>query len=315
VPPTAPRRTPRRVVIGSIAAVALLAAAGRSVAVEGPSRLLGGPQDQLLPAVNLTYLVWTESSEAHPNRYHAFAKVRGTTTRFRLNPEGTRGYTGGIDPGQDRAIYQRIDGLRSDLYLVNLQTRAQSRLPAAVNTTRWEWGPRISDRFVLFARDTALKTTIVLWDRVDRTVEQLAGYDFTRFYASPGAVGERYATWSVCGPLMCNAWIHDTQLDTTRRIPAPDGRARYAPVVDETEELVYFVRSGQSCGANVRIMRVPLDDLGATQVTLLALPAGIDVGFTLSVDRPPGQVDLLFSRFRCAPQQGDIFRLGDVGIA
>jgi hypothetical protein len=315
VPPTAPRRTPRRVVLGTIAAVALLATAGGSVAVEGPSRVLGGPQDQLLPAVNETYLVWTESSEAHPNRYHAFAKVLGTTTRVRLNPSGTRGYTGGIDPGQDRAIYQRIDGQRSDLYLVDLQTRAQSRLPAAVNTTRWEWGPRISDRFVLFARDTALKTTIVLWDRVDRTVDQLAGYDFTRFYASPGAVGQRYATWSVCGPLTCNAWIYDTQLDTTRRIPAPDGRARYAPVVDEAGDQVYFVRSGQSCGANVRIMRVPVDALDAVPVTLTALPAGIDVGFTLSVARPPGQVDLWFARFRCAPQQGDIFRLRDVGVA
>ena len=298
------------------AAAALLAlTAAPSTAAEGPFKVLGGPQDQLLPAVNGTFLIWTESSEAFPNRYHAFARVRATGERFRLNPGGTRGYTGGIDPDQDRAIYQRIDGQRSDLYLVNLQTRGQTKLPEPVNTTKWEWGPRISDRFVLFARDTALATTIWLWNRVDKSIERLASYDFTRFYASPGAVGERYATWSACGPLTCNAWIHDTEAGTTRRIPSLDGRARYAPLVDETEGQVYFVRSGQACGASVRIMRVPADDLAAAPVILTTLPEGVDVGFTLFPVRPVGQVDLWFARFRCGPQQGDLYRLRDVGIA
>jgi hypothetical protein len=303
----------RRSVALIAAAVVLALTAAPSAAAEGPFKVLGGPQDQLLPAVNGTYLTWTESSEASPNRYHAFARVRATGDRFRLNPSGTRGYSGGIDPDQHRAIYQRIDGTRSDLYLVNLVTRAQTKLPEPVNTTKSEWGPRISNRYVLFARDTALQTTIWLWDRVDKTIEQLAGYDFARVYASPAAVGERFATWSVCGPLTCNAWIHDTELDTTTRVPASDGLARYAPIVDEVEGQVYFVRSGQRCGANVRIMRVPVDDLGAAQVTLTALPAGVDVGFTLWIVRPAGQVDLWFSRFRCGPQQGDLYRLRDVG--
>ena len=306
---------PRASVLVAVAVLLALTAAPATADVEGPFKVLGGPQDQLLPAVNGTFLIWTESSEAFPNRYHAYARVRATGERFRLNPSGTRGYTGGIDPDQDRAIYQRIGGQTSDLYLVNLETRAQTKLPEPVNTTKWEWGPRISNRYVLFARDTALATTIWLWNRVDKTIERLASYDFTRFYVSPGAVGERYATWSACGPLTCKAWVHDTQLDTTKRIPAPDGRARYAPAVDEVEEQVYFVRSGQACGASVRIMRVPADDLAATPVTLTTLPDGVDVGFTLSLVRPPGQVDLWFARFRCGPQQGDLYRLRDVGIA
>lgn len=303
-----------RVLLAAGLLLALMSAP--ATAVEGPFKILGGPQDQLLPAVNGTYLIWTESSEAFPNRYHAYARVRATGERFRLNPSGTRAYTGGIDPDQDRAIYQRIGGQTSDLYLVNLEDPTkQVKLPSPVNTTKWEWGPRISDRYVLFARDTALATTIWLWDRVDKTIEKLASYDFTRFYVSPGAVGERYATWSACGPLTCNAWVHDTELDTTRRIPAPDGRARYAPAVDEVEEQVYFVRSGQACGAGVRIMRVPAADLAAAPVTLTTLPDGVDVGFTLSFVRPAGRVDLWFARFRCGPQQGDLYRLRDVGIA
>ena len=92
---------------------------------------------------------------------------------------------------------------------------------------------------------------------------------------------------------MRNAWIHDTELGTTKRIPSLDGRPR-APVVDEVEGQVYFVRSGQACGANVRIMRVPADDMAAAPVTLTTFPDGVDVGFTLFPVRPAGQIDLWF---------------------
>ena len=62
-------------------------------------------------------------------------------------------------------------------------------------------------------------------------------------------------------------------------------------------------------------MRLPLADLGATPVDLLTLPVGIDVGFQMSLEHVGAQVDLWFSRYRCAPQQGDIYRLRDVGVA
>jgi hypothetical protein len=101
--------------------------------------------------------------------------------------------------------------------------------------------------------------------------------------------------------------------DHTRRIPAPDGRARYAPIVHEGEGQVYFVRSGPACGVAVRIMRVPLSDLGATPVLLTALPDGIDTGLQQSVQDVGTRVDLWFSRYRCGPGQGDIYRLRDVG--
>jgi hypothetical protein len=189
----------------------------------------------------------------------------------------------------------------------------RTRLPALVNSARWEWGPRVSNAFYLFARDASTTTTLFLFDRRSRTRERIVSYDLTRFYVAPGAVGERYATWTVCGPYECNAFVRDTETDQTRKIPAPDGRARYAPVVHEPEDQVYFVRSGRTCGSGVRIMRVPLTDLGATPVSLVALPDGIDVGYQLSVEELTGQVDLWFSRYRCGPEQGDIYRLRDVG--
>jgi hypothetical protein len=79
--------------------------------------------------------------------------------------------------------------------------------------------------------------------------------------------------------------------------------------------MVYFVRSGSTCGSAVHILRLALADLGAPPVGLLALPAGIDVGLQMSLEPLGAKVDLWFSRYRCAPGQGDIFRLRGVGLA
>jgi hypothetical protein len=296
-------------------ALVLAATAAPAGAVTAPQRVLAGPEDQLLASVNDTYLIWTQNSVASPNRYHAYGKVRRTSDVFRLNPAGTRGYAGGIDPDQDRAIYQQIDGQASDIYTIALATRHRSKLPSPINTDRWEWGPRISNAFYLFARDAPLTTTLFLYDRAAKTIEKLVSFDLTRFYVAPGAVGERYATWSVCGPRNCSAFIHDTDTDQTRKIPALDGKARYAPVVHEAEGMVYFVRSGATCGSTVQIMRLSVTDLGAPPVGLLTLPAGIDVGIQMSLEQVGARVHLWFSRYRCEPQQGDIYRLRDVGLA
>ena len=296
-----------------VLALVVLAGVRPAGAVVGPQQIMAGPEDQLLPSANDTYLIWSANSEAFPNRYHAYAKVRGTSSRFRLNPSGTRGYAGGLDPGQDRAVYQQIAGQSSDLFTINLETRVRVKLPALVNTDRWERSPRVSDAFYLFARDSAAATTLLLYDRAARSIESLASFDIERYSVTPGAVGERYATWTVCTVFNCNAFVRDTATDQTRKIPAPDGRARYAPVVHEGEGQVYFVRSGPACGVAVRIMRVPVADLGATATVLAALPDGIDAGLQQSVQELEARVDLWFSRYRCGPEQGDIYRLRDVG--
>ena len=305
----------RGAAFAGLALVLAAVTAAPAGAVSVPQRILAGPEDQLLASENATYVIWTQSSELSPNRYHAYERVRATNQVFRLNPRGTRGYAGGIDPDQDRAIYQQIDGQASDLFTIDLDTRRRIKLPVPINTGRWEWGPRISNSFFLFARDAPLKTTIFLYDRAAKTMERLVSLDLTKYYVPPGAVGERYATWSVCGPRTCNAFIRDTDTDQTRKIPAPDGKPRYAPIVDEAEGLVYFVRSGTTCGSTVRIMRLALADLAAAPVGLLTLPVGVDVGGQMSLEHVGARVDLWFSRYRCAPQQGDIYRIRDVGVA
>jgi len=286
-----------------------------AAAVTGPLRVLAGPEDQFLPSTNGTYLIWTQNSVSRPNRFRAFGKIRGTTEVFQLNEAGTQGYAGGIDPDQDRAIYQQIEGTSSDLYTISLEDpRSRTRLGPKINTAFREWGPKISHRYFLFARDASLKTSILLYDRVAKTIQRLASRDLATVYLAPGSVGERYATWSACTPTDCDAFIYDAQAGTTDPVPAPVGKGNYAPLAHEDDGQLFFVRSGPACGATVRILRLPLETLTKTPVTLTTLPSGIDAGYQLSFEDVAGQVDLWFSRYRCAAGQGDLYRLRDVGV-
>ena len=297
-------------------AAAWLAGATPATAVTGPLRVLAGPEDQFQPTTNGTYLIWTQNSVSHPNRFRAMGKLRGTTALFQLNEAGTQGYAGGIDPDQDRAIYQQIEGTSSNLYTVSLQDpTSRTKLGPKINTAFREWGPKISNRYFLFARDASLKTSIILYDRVAKTTKRLASRDLSTVYLPPGSVGERYATWSACTPFDCDAFVYDAQTGTTDVVPAPAGKGNYAPVVDEASGQLFFARSKPACGDTVKILRLPVEALTKTPVTLTALPSGIDAGYWLSLEDAGGRVDLWFSRHRCAAGQGDLYRLLDVGVA
>lgn len=191
--------------------------------------MLGGPEDQLLPVRERL--------------------VRDLDLELRRGPEPVPRLP--EDPGDDRRVPPRPHGdarlrgrhrprpgpddLPADPFGGPICSRSTSRRVAGDGSRRGQLGslgagpPDLGSIHPLRARHRGEGHGVALGARTS-TVEQLAGYDFTRFHVTPGAVGERYATWSVCGPLTCTAWIHDTELGTTRRIPAPDGRARYAPV-------------------------------------------------------------------------------------
>jgi hypothetical protein len=307
------RRSGRAIAASLLAAIVLTPAPADAVA--GPVRVVAGPEDQRLPTAGDAYLIWTQNSVAHPGRDHAYGRALGTTDRFRLNPKGTQGFAGGIDPGTDTAIYQQVEGERSDLVRIHLESRVRRRVGAPLNTDAWERDPRISDAFVFFARDAGGVTSLFLFDRVSKDLDKVAGIDATRFFVTPGAVGDRYATWSVCGPFSCTAWIHDATTDANRKIPTVEGRAQYAPVVDEAGAAVYFVRAARGCGNAVGIWRRPVD-LSTGAVRILALPAGVDAGYAMSLDRDEahGRLDLWFSRYLCGARQGDLYELREVDV-
>src|SRR5688500_12321391 len=131
-------RTTRPIAVSVLVGVlAYLPAAAQ--AVTGPVKIIGGPEDQLHPSVDDTYLIWTQNSEARPNVDHAFGKILGEDGRFRLDATGTRGAAGGIDPDSGRAIYQQMTDTESDLYWFDLAARDRMKVAAeGVNTDRWE---------------------------------------------------------------------------------------------------------------------------------------------------------------------------------
>jgi hypothetical protein len=129
-----------------------------------------------------------------------------------------------------------------------------------------------------------------------------------------GAVGDRYATWTVCSRT-CNAFYYDTADSSTHRVANPSGKPQYSPVIDEATGSLYFVRSGFGCGQNVTIRKMTVGS--ASSIALAALPDGVDtdVRMSLAPNTGSGHTDLLFVRYLCARGQGDIYALRSVDTA
>ena len=93
-----------------------------------------------------------------------------------------------------------------------------------------------------------------------------------------------------------------------RRSSSVNGRPQYAPVVDETDSQVYFVRSGFRCGQQVGVWRLPINLVGEPTL-IVDLPDGIDTGWmnSLTANGVTGQMDLYIERWVCSARTGDIY--------
>jgi hypothetical protein len=306
-----------------LAIVVTVLLAGSAMAAITPVRLIGGKAQQSGGYANATWVAWTARANSADVQSvsNAFARPIAGGTAIQLNAANTQGFTGGFDPGTDTVIYQQIDMSArtnaSDLYFYDLDTQVRTPVPG-VNTKRWEWGPRISAGYILFDVDyrenRKWHTAVELYDRSAGTTIKLGTWGISRYYAPTGAVGERYATWTLCSST-CSAYVYDIATATTAVIPATNGRPQYAPVVDETNGRVYFVRSGTGgCGRHVVMLRLPVADLSATPTRIVAMPEGVDIDDSMSL--APGAasgVDLLFSRIACRSSNIDVYELPDVG--
>ncbi len=305
----------------AIAVTVLLA--GSAMAAITPVRVIGGKAQQSGGYANSTWVAWT--SRANSTRAqsvsNAFAMPIAGGTAIQLNAANTQGFTGGFDPGTNTVIYQQVElsarTNASDLYFYDLDTQTRTPVPG-VNTKRWEWGPRISAGYILFdvdyRKNRRWRTAVELYDRSATTTVRLASWSVRRYYVPTGAVGERYATWTLCS-LTCSAYVYDIVTATTTVIPTRNGRPQYAPVVDETNDRVYFVRSGTGgCGRHVVMLRLPVADLSATPTRIVAMPDGVDVDNPMSLT-PSAEngIDLLFSRIVCRTSNIDVYELPDVG--
>jgi hypothetical protein len=178
-----------------------------------------------------------------------------------------------------------------------------------VNTNNWEFFPSISQDWILFGRIISHEKRIILFDR---NTSQMTTLDSVPYpgtgYISPASVTETYATWTKCGKTSCNVFYYDLIAKTKGRVPNPNHHYFYYGSTSDTSNKLYFVRSGQACGARVKIASWNIGTADAI-TTVASLPSGFDVSNRTStfVDSSVHD-DVYYDQFRCSGKQyADIY--------
>lgn len=316
----AARKARRHGGVATIAAITLVLSTTPAVALT-PVEVVGGPRHQYSPSSNGTHLAWTTVTGSRSRGRSVYVKELPDGAAERINPIGTAARAAAFVGSSDVVVYTQRRGGDWDLYFYDIASGTRTEAPAPVNgATTEEWGrPMASDQYILFWRQKyspageLLNGWLLLYDRVAETMRTLAtglGYYFA------GSAGATYVSWTACGVQRwfphCSAYFW-SESGGTVRLAGPQGRNQYAPVIDETDGTIYFVRAVRhACGEKVTIRRA---DLGSDTSTVLAsLPAGIDTDWVQSVarDTSTGHLDLYFDRYRCKQNTGDIYALRGV---
>jgi hypothetical protein len=263
------------------------------------------------PAASVNWFAWTQRPFAHPGRVKVYAQAMPYTVTqpFRVNPAGTTAWTGGIDG--NTLVYQLVNNNRSNIRLFDLGLKTDA--PATpVNTRQWEWHPTIStdsanEQWILFGRQN-LGTGVqrVLATNLDSgETRALARVDRFRYSAIPGQVNGDWATWTVCRP-RCNVRFVDLSASSPpATVPKPTAVThQYASSVT-ADGIVYFVRSGNGCGNEVRIVRY--DPINLRQ-PVSSPPAGRDIFFSYVSDEAPGN-HVYYDQVVCSNGRWNIFKV------
>jgi hypothetical protein len=308
------RRTRVSLVLAtSLALVRVWSSTAASLVALDP--VVTGAGDQWIPSANDTYIAY--SSWTRDTGFRAVAEPLDGGAARRLNAAGTNGVTGAIDPGTDRVLYQEWTRRGSGLLFFDLETLTRSRAPG-VNSPDWEWYPLLSSTFITFQRDRIVRgiwhTSFFVYHRNTGAMRKLGTWKSSAVGLFNGSVGDRYVAYTLCTNTGCAAFLYDWVTNDTRRVPTQDGRAQYAPVVDEVNDAIYFTRSAyvwrtdSRCGVGANVWRMPLDLTGDPE-RIVDLPDGIDTGWTASItpNGMTGQMDLYIERWDCARTAADIY--------
>jgi hypothetical protein len=278
-----------------------------------PTRVVGGSGEQYDPFVSGDLIAYTTYASKHS---HAYVHDPSNDSTRRIEASG-QGEANGFDPSSDKILFTQWDAATNgNLFFYDLSTKGRTKVPD-VNTAYWEWDGRISSSFILFLRDRKTNGVwygdVLLYRRATGATRTLKSYRWSQIdVLNTGSVGERYATWSVCGEdaEWCSAVVYDDVAKAVRTIPTKNGRRQYAPVVDELNGTVYFTRLGGSTWCrDVNVWRLPVDALGGAPTKVIALPDGADTGWTssLSANEATGDVDYFLERYVCSKNTGDIY--------
>jgi hypothetical protein len=268
------------------------------------------PIREIAPAASAGYFAWAQTSAAHPNIPNVYEQVMSsgspTGTATKVNVTGSYGFAGGISA--TRLAYQQVVGSQSDIRFYNLALHQHSNPPVGINTTGWEYSPKITDTWLFFGRDRNGKSSALLYNFSTKSIRVLLTVALNSkgtAFVKPGQVNGNYATFYACSTgTSCSTYFYDIGARILTKIPRPAGTVDYDAAVSATGTL-YWARSGTSCGSSVRIMELPL---GGSQTTLQTFNAGTDLAdLTTYNDGSNNQV--FYTRITCVNSGQDIYRI------
>jgi hypothetical protein len=302
-------RNTAAIVISTVVAAALVG--GAAAGVPSSAVKTTGANEQN-PAATPSWFAWTESPADHPNRTNVWAEPRPPidgTDEFRVNPPGTRAWTGGIE--DDELVYQELESGDSDIRRFDLGTQ-QPLANAPINTNKWEWHPSISedsngDTWIMFGRQNTsnFAQRILAYNVSDGVMRELQETTRSRYSLIPGQVNGDWATWTACRP-SCQVRHVNLLGGPVRTVPRPNFvKHQYGSSISQ-DGTVYFVRSGARCGASVKLVR---RSAGSSQV-LVDLPDNRDIFFTYASDELDG-THAFYDRVRCGSGAWNIYEFVD----
>jgi hypothetical protein len=303
----------RRLIAGAaLAALVVGVPATWANLAQVPVKAQPNPIREFGPAVSQDYFAWSHNSRSKRGHYNLFAQamVSGSPTGpvTRVNISNSQGYTGGI--AGTRLVYQQITngGRQSDIRYFNLASHQRSNPPVGVNTTRWEWDPRITPGYLLFVRNAHQASHIILWNLGTNASTVLLTIPYNRHgtaFADTGQVNGDYATFFACtNRTHCSVYLYTISTATLTHIPRPTGLLDYDPAVSSTGTL-YFARSGIGCGKTVQLMQLPL---GGTATSLNAFHPGTDLSAMQTFNDGTND-QVIYTRIACVPNGWDIYRV------
>lgn len=308
-----PEKLRKRTFILAAALLALVAATAFAAAAQTPVRT--SAKNEVIPAAGDDWFAWSRSRQQTRGPYDLYAQRTGGKA-FRVSKKA---YAGGIDGTM--LAYQVILGPgagNSDLRLLDLATRRKKRIPAGVNTTRWECCARISGDWLMFSRARASgsgRQLVLLRNLVTGEQRVLDANQASRGALRAGQLNGTYAVWSRCDPYpQCRIFRYDIGSGSATILPVTAGEIPYAPSVNQLGT-VYYAQRGPGCGNSVKIMKQRLSD--APQL-LASLPPGRDVGVSyahIPSGKPPRELvttHVYFDQRTCGKdQRWDIYRIDD----
>ena len=282
---------------------------GLTPAEAGEGVLTNPRRDEQIPAAGFSgddvYLAWTQAPVTRPKRTHVFAQKIGGR-RFRVDAGTGPAFTGGIS--NDRLVYQKTKGPKSNLRGFRLSTRRHFALPRGINTPRWEMRPTIWGPYLLFGRDTGRRDSIVLFNLNTHDARILARARGPRHTAVwPGQVNGDFAVYMRCPPRRgCNVFRYRISNGNTVRIPKRR-KSQYSPSV-ALDGTVFYARSGIGCGTGVTLQR-----WNGRRSTRIARLGDKDLVATFATGAGEGR-RLYYDRGRCDPQNEGLARRANLNV-